>query len=32
MFGIEIRLGLEPCAPPRENVGPLLLAGVRRFF
>jgi hypothetical protein len=27
-----IRLGLEPCASPRENVGPLLLAGVRCFF
>src|SRR3546814_17964915 len=31
-FGIEIRLSLAPCAPPREHVGPILLAGVRRFF
>jgi hypothetical protein len=31
-FRVEIRLGLEPCASPRENVGPLLLAGVRCFF
>jgi hypothetical protein len=32
VLGIEIRLGVEPSLPPRGDVGPLLLARVRRFF
>jgi hypothetical protein len=32
MFGVEIRLGVEPSLPPHRDVWPLLLAGVSRFF
>jgi hypothetical protein len=31
-LGIEIRLRVEPSLAPRGDVGPLLFAGVRRFF
>jgi len=29
---VEIRLGIEPGLAPLRDVGPILLAGVRRFF
>jgi len=32
VLGIELRLGVEPSLAPGGDVGPLLLAGVRRFF
>jgi hypothetical protein len=32
MLWIEIRLGVEPSLPPRGDVGPPPLAGVRGFF
>jgi hypothetical protein len=32
VLGIKIRLCVEPGLAPRSDVGPLLLAGVRRFF
>jgi hypothetical protein len=32
MFGIEIRLGIEPRMTPRRDVGSCLLARVRRFL
>jgi hypothetical protein len=31
-LGVEIRLLVEPRPAPRGDVGPFLLAGVRRFF
>jgi hypothetical protein len=32
MFGIKIRLGVEPRLTPRDDVGPCLLARVCCFF
>jgi hypothetical protein len=32
MLGIKIQPGVEPGVSPRSDVGPLLLADVRRFF
>lgn len=32
MLGIKIGLSVKPGVSPRGDVGPFLLAGVRRFF
>jgi hypothetical protein len=32
MFRVKVRLSLEPGLSPRGDVGPILLAHVRRFF
>jgi hypothetical protein len=30
--GVEVELALEPGRPPRQDVGPVLLDGMRRLF
>jgi hypothetical protein len=31
-YGVEIRLPVEPGPPARQDVGTVLLAGLRRLF